>query len=353
MPVPVLELHIPFRQHRGGARGGVQGLHGHVESGRLQPGLEQRSYHVADAELNEVEQDDLFAVVAGLIHQALGLLDVVLVVLGRDGPAEWSAAGPEGVAQRPQVGRSGDGGHHLLGVDDRRYGLPQLPSFGRVVERRVQLLEPEIGLAARLREVKLYVGDLEKPGVEVGVYRVQEVHLTVGEGGYAHFLVGNFDGLQHVEVGYLGAGRAVALLFAGHVVFKLLHHQLVGDRPLGEFVRAGTDVSDYRLTARNHRLVEGMDDRDGAVALAERGDKDTVGFAELEHHRLVVHLARPGQGGVDERPVWVRGAPAVERGEHVLDGDGPPVVEGLVVAKGQHEALSAVLHGPAIERLRV
>ena len=338
---------------RGEIRRPVHGLQLDGEAGGLQQLAGHQRGRGQERDVGDVHDGHRPTVVARLLHQLAGLLQILLgqplgAGLGRVG----AVAGEDRIA-----------GAVVLRLADPRLQIQVLVHHGDqrlpgllVVERRMQVVRAQPALGAEgIGQERRQGGVLLDLRHEVDRRDLPPVHLARRQRGGGGRRVGDVAPDDLVEVDLLAPGRSARRLVARHVVGVLHVHDLVARLPLvlheAERPRPH-DLLDLlvgggaRDTGRHH-------ERDVARRLADRLQHGPEALAQLERERLAVHGRDLGGVGGQQPAKAVLLHPALERFGAILGDHGLPVMPLEPVTQGERVLHAITRDGVLVHHLRL
>ena len=164
-----------------------------------------------------------------------------------------------------------------------------------------------------------------------------EVDLAVDQRRHGGLRIGDPHQFDAIDAGNLGAGEGGRRLGARHIVLVLEIDRLAARNPLilGKHVGTGSHGFLHLLLRIGERILLAHDGGDRALALAQRLQHHAVGFAQDHGEGLVVDRLHLGDEAHQTLADAILGAPALQRGDHVLGRDRRSVVELEPIAQGE------------------
>ncbi|MCY1227568.1 hypothetical protein D9M72_398440 [compost metagenome] len=332
-------------------RGPVHRLHVDVEAGLLEQLRHHRRKLVEHCEVGRVHQHHGLAVIPCLLEQRLGLFELRLAgEVARLVGGEGRAAGVDGRAAVVQLLVHQLGAHQRLLVDGHEGGLRDL----RVVEGRDQVVQVQRERALRHGAVERDGGVVLERGVLLGGHPLDHVDLAVGQRIGLRLRVLQHDPLHAVDVHVLATGRARRRLGARHVFGVLQVDDLFAGAVfvLLEDVGAGAGGVVDLLVGRRGGHARRHDEGRVRRRLAQRVEHHAEGLLEDEPEAVGIDRLGLVQGGEHLLAQAVALAPSLERGEHVVRGDGLAVMEGQALAQREGPGLAVGAGRELVDHLR-
>ena len=279
-----------------------------------------------------MHHDDRGAVIAALLQELARLLKIgldqqvaVALLVGR-------AAHQRRIADPVDLGIAHLGAQKVLLGDRIHRRLPGL----QVVERRVKVVEAHDDLAALgvpAVELDVLVGLQQRE--QIGHRNLDQVDLALGEGIDCRTRVGDREPFEAVDLHHLAAGQHRGRLGARLVLCVLDVDDLLAGLPLVllEDERAGAGVVVDLLERVGLGDLLGHHEGHGGGRLAQRVEDEAERLLEDDLEGLGIDRLHRADRRHHLLAEGVAGAPALDRGDAVLGGDGRPVMPFEAVAQ--------------------